>query len=173
MTIAPVRINLSALIYAELQESSEADPHVIAEQLIAKLSEDDLREVVAVTLPAHVRRHIHSLRSRVSSEASAASSDAPSGGGNRSARWEAIAAAYESGELDELRLRVFACGAWKFLGDCTREDVADIAEQHDVAVAQRANVARRYHALHAAMKRKRAKTVRDLPLDAVREIFHA
>ncbi len=150
--------SLSRLVRAALA-GDEADPHAIAESLIASMSLADARLALAATLPDYVRKSI--TRSR-------GASPAP-----RSAKWDNVAQLYASGELELLRLRVFASGAWKFLGDCSRDDVKDLAAQREAEAAANAAASARFKALGAAMTRRKASMVSDLPADVLKGIFNA
>ena len=157
--VEPQEFSLSRLVRAAL-EGDEADPHRIAEDLIASMSLTDARAALAVTLPDYVAKAIHRTRRR---------GPAPT---TSSARWDNVAELHASGELTLLRIRVFALGEWKFLGDCTRDDVKDIAEQREAEAAANAAAAERFKRLRAAMGRKRAAVVSDLPADVLEGIFH-
>lgn len=62
----------------------------------------------------------------------------------------------------ELDQRVYANGEWKLLGDCTVEDVLDLAAQrHEIAARNTAKAAE-FEKLAARMAEFGARTVRDL-----------
>ena len=143
-------------------EGGEPDPHRIAEDLIARMDLADVRAALAETLPAYVAKRIH-LRRNMPGRAQAPAS----------ARWKNVAELQASGELSLLRSRVFAAGAWKFLGDCTRDEIQDLSEARAVAAAQNAAAARRFEALGEAMRRRKADVVSDLPPAVLEEIFNA
>lgn len=170
MSVQPARVpaddfSLFEVVRAAL-EGGEPDPYRVAADVIASLSLADARAALAATLPSYVRDVIRDQRRgrvRVASPAAAPTS----------ARWDNVAELHASGELTLLRQRVFAQGAWKFLGDCTREDVQAIAEDRDVLAAENAAAADRYRRLRAAMGRRKATVVRDLPADVLTRIFDA
>lgn len=58
--------------------------------------------------------------------------------------------------------RVFACEKWKLLGDCTREDVLDLAAQRRKVAAQNSAVADEFEVLATRMLAAGVATVRDL-----------
>ncbi len=157
--------SLRALVRAAL-EGDETDPHRIAEDLISAMSPSDAWQALASVMPAYVREVIREQRQRAV---------APRGGAGvtTSSRWKNVAQLHAAGELTLLRARVFALGEWKFLGDCTRDDVMDIVEQRDAEATANAAAARRYSALRAAMTRREATLVSDLPADVLSEIFDA
>lgn len=151
--------SLPSLVRAALQ-GDQPDPHRIAEDLIAAMSLADARGALAVTLPDYVRKIIHTQRQR--------GGPAPS-----SSKWTNVAQLHATGELALLRLRVFTQGTWKFLGDCTREDVTAVAEDRDAEAAANTAAAERFRALRKAMNRHKATVVRDVPADALERIFNA
>lgn len=152
--------SLRSMVREALDSSDEADPHVIAEFIVAGLSVGQVRLALEKALPGFIREVVRSQRNH---------------GGHpspTSARWDNVAELQASGELTLLRVRVF-CGVWKFLGDCTRDDVKDLAERRETDAADLAAMAERFKALRSAMQRKRAATVADLPGDVLNEIFDA
>lgn len=151
--------SLSSLVRAAL-ESDEADPHRIAEDLIAAMSLTDARIALAVTLPDYIRKSIARTRQHGVPITS-------------SKRWDNVAELHASGELTLLRVRVFALGEWKFLGDCTRDDVQALADDRDAEAAANAAAAERFRRLLAAMKRGKAPVVSDVRPDLLRKIFDA
>lgn len=153
--------SLSALVRAAL-ESDEPDPHRIAENVIASMSLADARMALAETLPNYVREIIRSQRRGRAATAPPASQ-----------RWGNVAELHASGELTLLRVRVFALGQWKFLGDCTRDDVQAIADDRDAEAAANTAAADRFKRLRTAMGRKRAAVVSELPAAVLSEIFDA
>lgn len=152
-------LSLRSLVREALDNSDEADPHVIADSIASAMSLPEARLALRATLPALVREVIRTQRHRGGA--------VPPG----SARWDNVAELQASGELTLLRARVF-CGEWKFLGDCTRADVDDVAARRATEAADLVAMAERFTNLSAAMKRKRAATVADLPGDVLSEIFN-
>lgn len=82
---------------------------------------------------------------------------------NRSPKVAAIRARHSQ----YLAQRVFALGVWKQLGDCTLEDVLDLAAQRREVAAQNAAQAERFEALAARMRTSGAGTVAALGAEAV------
>jgi hypothetical protein len=153
--------SLAAVVQAALT-GNDPDPHAIAADVAESLSLADVREALRTVLPYFVRKEM-SRR-----QFSTAPALRPG-----SARWDNVAELHAAGELTLLRARVFAHGAWKFLGDCTSEDVQDIAAQRQDAAARNIAAAERFEALRVAMGRRRATTVRDLPETVLTAIFDA
>lgn len=83
---------------------------------------------------------------------------APRRTANKSSRVAAIRSNHEK----LLAQRVFARGEWKLLGDCTLQDVRDLAEQRRMVAARNEAVAERFEKLAARMDELGAATVRDL-----------
>lgn len=59
---------------------------------------------------------------------------------------------------------------WKFLGDCTRDDVLAAAAKRRALAGSIIAVAERFETLANLMQRRRAKTVDDLPADALLDV---
>lgn len=150
--------NLPDLV-REALEGDEADPHVIADALVEEMSLDDLRAALALTLPDYVRMMNRRARR--------------GGAAPRSRRWKRAAEHHADGTLALLRLRVFARGSWRFLGDCELEDVAALVEDRDAEALANAAAAERYRALRTAMIAAEARVVRDLPGEVLGAIFDA
>lgn len=147
----------------ESLESDEPDPHRIAEVLLRELSPAEAAAALAATLPAYVRMVARGMRH--------AAEHSP--GAMSSARWDSVAQLQEQGTLTLLRARVFASGAWKFLGDCTRDDVKDLAEQRTREAAELEAAADRFARLRTAMSRRKAAVVSELPTSVLEDIFNA
>jgi hypothetical protein len=155
--------SLSRQVRLLLESSDETDPAVIATQMIATMSLADARMALAATLPGYVRNRITAQRT------SPIAVGMPVG----SARWDNVAQLHADGSLTLLRQRVFAQGSWKFLGDCSRDDVGDLVAVREADAQAVLAVAARYKNLRAAMDRRNAGVVSDLPGDVLNEIFDA
>jgi hypothetical protein len=146
----------------ESLEGDEPDPHKIAEILLQELTPSEAAAALAATLPSYVRLVAKEMRR--SSVHSATTT---------STRWDNVAQLQSEGTLTLLRARVFASGAWKFLGDCTRDDVTDIAAQRTQEAVDLEATAKRFRQLREAMGRKRVSIVSQLPTNILTEIFDA
>lgn len=146
----------------EALEGDEPDPHIISEILLQELTPGEAAAALTATLPSYVRQIAREMRKSASHSSSTTST-----------RWDNVAELQEQGTLTLLRARVFASGTWKFLGDCTRDDVTDIAEQRAQEAADLEEAAERFRKLRAVMGRKRAMIVSELPANALTEIFDA
>lgn len=154
----PEPVNVADLIRAKLAESDIADPHVIAQEIADTLPEAELRAIVGRLLPDSVRKCIHAQRTPL-----------PARGPTRSAKWAAIAERAE--EIAIFRQRVCAGGVWKFLGDCTREDVEALVADYRKLAAENAAKASHFDALRRLMGRKKATVVSDLAPETVAEVL--
>jgi hypothetical protein len=159
MNAVAVQTSIYTLIREQL-DGNEVDPHVIAQNMIAVMSEEDMRAALIVALPDTIRGVIRGQRARA-------------GANVGSERWGRVAGLQASGELALLRSRVFACGAWKFLGDCSRDDVADLAEQRAEEAKANAAASELFRRLRVSMGRYRVVVVRDLPGHVLNEVFDA
>lgn len=147
----------------EALESDEPDPRVIADNLLRELTSNEAAAALAATLPLYVRQVSKDLRRSASRSHSS----------TVSTRWDNVAQLQEEGTLSLLRARVFTSGIWKFLGDCTRDDVTDIAEQRAQEAGDLQAAAERFRNLRVTMGRKHATIVSDLAPDVLTEIFDA
>lgn len=95
---------------AMLDSTEEEDPYVIAERALAELQEDLIRAEMVNLLAQRVKELVRQQRGTV-----------PGQGGYRQ---------------DPLRWRVKPNEEWKFLGDCTREEVLMLADQYRSRAAQ-------------------------------------
>jgi hypothetical protein len=153
--------SLADIVRDALADSDEPDPARIADTVANSLPLAEARMALAFTLQDYVLRMIRIQRRRA----------VPVQPGT--VRWDNVAELHGSGELSLLRSRVMAQGEWKFLGDCTRADVADIVAGREAEMAKAAASADRYRRLRAAMGRYKVDAVRDLPGATLNEIFDA
>lgn len=140
--------DLDALIRASLDRSREADPHVIARRLIARIPDEHLRAALAECLGDRVRHVMHLDRMR------SAAPEVPSPAGRGRSRWEQAAPL--------LRQRYCVAGEWKLLGDCTADDCDLLADDYARRAAQQAAVEARFRRLAAQLRASGASTVSDL-----------
>lgn len=155
---------LRSVVAAVLAESPDPDPHTVAEAVLARLAETDLRGALAEMLPAYVRELIRVERNTVTC---GSSSPAP----GRSWKVEAL---QEYGRILRLRVHVGAGPLdWKFLGDCEADDLRAAAEERREIAARTAAMAERYERLLKAVEHYGAQTVRELPSDALAEAWGA
>lgn len=140
----------------------ESDPYRITELLLEALTPKQKNLALLAALPNYVQRIARPSGVR---SAGRISVKAPS------SKWDDVKTI--RGEIALLRASVFARGEWKFLGDCDRDDCADLAASREKRAADTQREAARYRELVTALKKRRARTVRDLPAEVVETIFNA
>lgn len=149
--------DLAALIRDALASSEIADPRELAATIANEIPDEALRDVTADLLADRVRVQAHIARR------------APLRTRSSSARWLAVAERAE--DIAIFRVRVCPAGVWKFLGDCTPDDVEALASAHREQAVANDRRAQAYKALRDLMDRKRSTTVRQLPPASVTEIL--
>lgn len=148
------KFDLRHEVREELNGSAVADPRVVAEHVLKRIPRSDLREALAQALPTFV--------TNVATSSRRASIYQPKGTASTSARWDTAA----STVLSE---RLLVGKDWKFVGDCTRDEVLEAAAQRDAVAATNMAAADRWRRVAAAMDAHNAVTVADLPTDALAE----
>lgn len=158
---APAGFHLRALIREQLATSPDPNPHVIA-ALAAKLVPDDqLRAALDELMPDAVREEIRRQRA-----------DLPSGEPAEQpvSRKRRGAPAYR----DWLRRPVsldHAKADWRFLGDCTRDEVLRLAELAGEVAQKNLAMQARWERLADRMAKVGAATVADLPAEMLAEVL--
>lgn len=154
----PEQFDLSGYIKGHLTDSDEADPHVIAGELVDGMTPEQAHVALRAAMPSLVREALRIQRNQLR---------APT---PRSSRWDQVAAANADGSLDVMRLRLFV-GEWKLLGDCTAEDLDAVVEMRTSEAAALAANAEKYTQLAKRVRRAKASTVAALDADVVRGIL--
>lgn len=148
--------DLRSLIHAELESSPVADPHVVAEHVVKRINDHDLRAALAACLPDYVRNIAHQPGTSPTPGDAAASTSSPS------RKW---AASNEWATYLRERICVDAAGrTWKFLGECTGDDLLSVARFRRTQAGALLLRAERFEALAEKMRCHRAATVADLDL---------
>ncbi len=150
---------LRSVVVGVLADSPDPDPHSVAQDVLGRLGEDDLRPALGEMLPAYVRELIRVERNGAGRPASPGRS------------WK-VEALQEYGRI--LRLRVHVGDGpldWKFLGDCEADDLRAAAEERREIAARTVAMAERYERLLKAVEHHGVQTVRDLPEDALGEAW--
>ncbi len=150
MTVVATDFDLLALIHEERENNPSPDPHVIAAAVLAQVPDDHLRDALAYCLPAVVRLS----GPRLSGSAT------PLGAPTRSRKvdlqkwyFATLNKPLEVGD-DERE--------WKFLRDCTRDDVLRAAAYRRNLAAANLVQAERLETLAEKMRVHRAVTAADL-----------
>lgn len=151
--------NLRATVVDALDRSPAADPSVVAAEVAAAVPSNLLRSVLASVLPAYVTGVVTTTRHR-------ALADVPDQGDQvGSRRWAAAASILMS--------REFVDGEWKWLRDCTADDLRSAATDRRQRAASILANADKLDALAALMDKRRASVVAELGEDAVRKVMAA
>lgn len=167
---AATEFDLRGMIRAELAETDESDPHILAREIAAKIPEVELRGVVEHFLAGLVRETIGSqragLRTIISRPEPEASSQ-PSKG-----RW------LDAGEVYQRFLRQRECVSldggkreWKLLGEMTRDDVLGAAAIRQANADANRIMAKKYKTLATLMAEHDAALVADLPSEVALAVF--
>ncbi len=139
--------DLNQMIRDTLLRSKEADPHVVARRLVARIPEEHMHAALAVCLHDRVRIII-------GQERMAARRTAP---GTAGKSWASVAATV----LAERRY-VPARGGWLRLGEMTAGDCESVAEDAARRAVWNEQVAARFSALADRLRAESAATVADL-----------
>lgn len=151
----PESFDLDALVRRQVRASDTPDPRVIAAAVAESIPAAELRGVVARLLPDHVR--VASGRVR----------QATLGGRRGSGKWRAVAES--ANDIAIFRVPVCVNGTWKFLGDCSREDVKAAAADYRALAAANTARADAFDGLGRLMARRRVERVDALPASSVEE----
>lgn len=122
-----------------IAESDLTDPDEIAQQIFDRTPSKSVRDAYRLILRSVAREAIHQANMAASKPASSVPA--------RSSRVAAI----RDTHISYFAQRVFANGAWKMLGDCTRADVLDLAAQRQAIADRNAAKAAEFNALHDRM----------------------
>jgi hypothetical protein len=145
--------NINAEVRSALERWKEADPHVIAKRLVARVPEEDLRAVLADVLGDRVRIVIGQKRMRTSGLGERLAP--PSAGLQRGAsRWQVW-----SGDLTQ---RYCVDGVWKLLGECSADDCDSLAVDYARRAAEQSALEDKFRRLSARLRASGAATVADL-----------
>jgi hypothetical protein len=166
-TTAPASIeDLIADAVAVAGDGSDAAE--LARSILADLAEDEVRSLAIQTLERSIRKKL------------LPSSPRATGGGQiapavpRSARWDTVTRAAESGELDLARMQVETGAESKPLLDCLYLDLLNASDNHIAFALANERFADQYRKLaEVLLEDDDARTVRDLPEETVRRILSA
>lgn len=137
-------------------DSAIADPAVIAEMVARTLTNREIRTALATVLPDYVRRVAGDLAGR-SRKPQAKVLTTP----QRVASWYASV----------LAARMFNGAEWKFLRDCTADDLHGAAAQRYKTAASTQQEADRLTTLAELLEKLGAETVAEVPEDELRSVL--
>jgi hypothetical protein len=138
------------------------DPAIITGRILDGLTADEARVVVAATLHDYVRRAISA-----GTPAAAVQTYATASGVRTASRKVAAVRDWVARELAAPVCTDEASRAWKFLADCTVDDLTAAAAIRHRKAAQNAAEAERFEALAKAVEHADVATVGELPADAL------
>lgn len=160
---------LNDLIRSAMDQHQVADPRAISTYVIRDISPADLRDALALCLPAQVKRVVHGQRS----SSYRASYRQAANIGEMAAREEDAPGTYVSSFSENLlwfrsamNERVCVEGVWKFLRDCTVADLRSMAAAHRKLADENMERAVMYDELADEMDRRGAGVAGDLTVEA-------
>lgn len=176
--------SLRALIREKLQEGVEPSPAKIADALAEEVESRYLRLALSQALPYLVRDEIRKLRHAAFGRHSETRSDT---GGKRVPPSDALVAAASGEPVEQptegakarggtLAFTIyqvpisFGPGHWKYLGDCTREEVLEGARHLAQRAAENQARADSYQRLAEHMEKAGVDVVRDVEPETLRSI---
>jgi hypothetical protein len=150
--------DLHSLVQAELERSKSADPLVVAEGVLDLIPDEALRDVVGQLIRGYVRNEAGRQRSRHLSQAIHPTRVAPS----PSSKVAAIRTAWQR-VLDD---RIHVGGAaYKFLRDCTYEDLQAAANERERLAEANHRSAKQYQLLADLIAQHGVTTFGELPVE--------
>lgn len=153
-----VGTSVHALIAAVTEETDADDPSEIADLVLERIPDSELRDAFRPVLRSYVVSRLASFRSKVR----AVAQEPPA-----SARWDGASSVY----LQFLRNRVAVSGQWRKMGECTAEDADWLASERMNLAKATATEARRFQMLAKAVRTKNVKTIGDLDEPTLLEII--
>lgn len=154
--------NVRELIRDVIDSSGLADPGEIADVVLAKISDDDLRSALRSVLRSAVRMQLGHERKNLAEQS--ASNATGANRANQVRHW------YE--RTLQMSLHVAdkdGQPVWARFGDCTAAQLEFVANERREKARMNAAQALVYERVQAWMKTKRAKTVSDLSAEDLRE----
>lgn len=144
--------DLRALVRQQVATTDEPDPAILWQRIVDAVPDEHLREALLQVGAGLVTAEVRQLRNDAITEQAA----------GRPNRWKQYGSVYRG----LLASRVSTGEGWKFLADCTRDDLLYAAQSrrdHAAAVLATANF---YEGLVGKLDTFGATTVGDLPPDA-------
>lgn len=156
----PPALSIRVRVRRIQDETGSVDPREIAGKLVAELSDADLRDALAESLPEYVRQVMKGGRNSARVLPPARST---------SPRNAAAAQRWFETLLTQPVDVSGGQGQWKALRDCTREDLLVVARHRRELAAKNSAIANRYEALAKVLPA--GATVASLPEDTVVNVF--
>ena len=156
--------NIRATIRKIAASSTIRNPSVLAEEIVRQIPPEELLDVLRTALMPLVREVI--AEDRPHGTFTTGFGRPQAGGAIRSpSSGSAKVAAIRDGWQDRLRARYSVDGEWKFLGECTYEDLQAISRSLDLQAERYRSKAAGLRSLAALLTEHDAPTVRDLPAE--------
>lgn len=152
--------DLRALVRDVLRASEQPNPDWLVEAVLARVPEGEMAEALRQALPSIIREA--AARERSANPIAPSSSMPTKAPGS----WKVQAIREEWQRALRNRIHV-GPGDYKFLGDCTYDDLLFAAAERTAIADKNAAIARSYNALAALLTEHDAKTVRDLPAEVL------
>lgn len=152
--------DLRALVRQMLRTSEQPNPDWLVEAVLARVTEADREEALRQALPSIIREA--AARERMANPITPSAAMPTKARGS----WKVQAIREEWQRALRNRIHV-GPGDYKFLGDCTYDDLLFAASERMAIADKNAAIARSYNALAALLTEHDAKTVRDLPAEVL------
>lgn len=154
--MSAAEFNLRAVVRDVLTEADEADPGVIAGMVMARIPKKDRDAALSQAMRLFVRQAISETRT----------GNAPRSNVSPIRSTSHKVAAIREGWMRRLHDRVHVGGSeWKFLADCTYDDLLRVAEERQELAERNGAWAREYRAMADAVLDADVATFGDLPAD--------
>ena len=157
MTDKPEAFNLRELIRTTMADSAVADPGILADLVLTKISKKDRDEALAQSLRTFVRQVFSEGRLTTYIDPSGQVADVQPG---RSAKVAGIREHWQRALRDPINV---GTGVWKLLGDCTATDLFFVADFRREQASRNTAKAAQYDALRSLLDDHGVDRVRDLP----------
>lgn len=158
--------NLRRLVEDTLATSTDANPHIVAKEILDAIPRGCYRDALAETLPDFVRHAARSVRPAPPEHSS----------GDRYDSAAPLAAAPEvspkARAFANRRIALSMDGnEWKFLTECTADDLDAAAAMRRTMATANLAVAQKFETLAETLRSQGCETVGDLPDDVIGEAF--
>jgi len=162
------RYDLRADIKAILSGTSLTDPGDVADKVAESVPVKALRAALRVTLRAYVRQIMAEERTLSAPNFGSGQAERDNQGHPAAAGFSWKGRAIRDGWQRQLDARVHVGdSAWKFLGDCTYDDLQALSAEREKHAQKNAAWARHYRFLASLLTEHDAATVRDLPAEVL------
>jgi hypothetical protein len=165
MTTAELERTTASLVKEAMERIEQPSPTAIAELVLQELDDERVRHFAIRGMAEYVRKITHQERN---GHHSIGKGQTP-----QSARWDNVAEAQKSGELELTRFSVWTGEQHKWLLDCAYADLIAAADHHTQLASTHEASAEQLNKLANLLRRNKASTVADLPTAKVEKIVDA